>query len=144
MTDKYFQIKKYLLFFEEFIFETSLYFILNEKFEKKELFNDNLQFEMTFSQFKTILRFLEKNAADSCGVVCYSDNECDGHPCLNYLRQYDNFMTESVENREIFYRNIEIIKNSKNTDPMMGYIFLPKDVVNLKRRSWSQRLSYLN
>ena len=83
---------------------------------------------MTFSQFKTILRFLEKNAADSCGVVCYSDNECDGHRCLNYLRQYDNFMTESVENREIFYRNIEIIKNSKNTDPMMGYIFLPKDL----------------
>ena len=144
MADKYFQIKKYLLFFEEFIFETSLYFILNEKFEKKELFNDNLQFEMTFSQFKTILRFLEKNAADSCGVVCYSDNECDGHRCLNYLRQYDNFMTESVENREIFYRNIEIIKNSKNTVPMMSYIFLPKDVVNLKRRSWSQRLSYLN
>ena len=144
MADKYFQIKKYLLFFEEFIFETSLYFILNEKFEKKELFNDNLKFEMTFSQFKTILRFLEKNATDSCGVVCYSDNECDGHRCLNYLRQYDNFMTESVENREIFYRNIEIIKNSKNTDPMMGYIFLPKDVVNLKRRSWSQRLSYLN
>ena len=144
MADKYFQIKKYLLFFEEFIFETSLYFILNEKFEKKELFNDNLQFEMTFSQFKTILRFLEKNAADSCGVVCYSDNECDGHRCLNYLRQYNEFMTESVESREIFYKNIEIIKHGKNTDPMMGYIFLPKDVINLKGKSWSQRLSYLN
>ena len=144
MVDKYFQIKKYLLFYEEFNFITSLYLLLNEKFEKKELFNDNLQFEMTFSQFKTILRILEKNAADSCGVVCYSDNECDGHRCLNYLRQYDNFMTQSVENRELFYKNIEIIKHGKNTDLMMGYIFLPKDVVNLKGKSWSQRLSYLN
>ena len=144
MADKYFQIKKYLLFFEEFQFITSLYILLNEKFEKKELFNDNLQFEMTFSQFKTILRILEKNAADSCGVVCYSDNECDGHRCLNYLRKYDQFMLNSVENRELFYKNIEIIKYGKNTDPMMGYIFLPKDVINLKGKSWSQRLSYLN
>ena len=60
MADKYFQIKKYLLFFEEFQFITSLYILLNEKFEKEKLFNDNLQFEMTFSQFKTILRILEK------------------------------------------------------------------------------------
>ena len=144
MADKYFQIKKYMLFSELFVFETSLYFILNEKYEKKELFNDNLQFEMTFSQFKKILRYLQKNAADSCGLVCYSDNECDGHRCLNYLTKYDKFMTESVESREIFYKNIEIIKNGKNTDPMMGYIFLPKDAVNLKGKSWSQRLSYLN
>ena len=144
MADKYFQIKKYLLFFEEFVFNTSLYILLNEKFEKKELFNDNLQFEMTFSQFKNILQILEKNAADSCGVVCYSNNECDGHRCLNYLRKYNEFMINSVDDRKLFYKNIEIIKNGKNTDPMMGYIFLPKDVVDLNGKSWSQRLSYLN
>ena len=144
MADKYFQIKKYLLFFEEFVFNTSLYILLNEKFEKKELFNDNLQFEMTFSQFKNILQILEKNAADSCGVVCYSNNECDGHCCLNYLRKYNEFMINSVDDRKLFYKNIEIIKNGKNTDPMMGYIFLPKDVVDLNGKSWSQRLSYLN
>ena len=144
MADKYFQIKKYLLFFEEFVFKTSLYILLNEKFEKKELFNNNLQFEMTFSQFKNILQILEKNAADSCGVVCYSNNECDGHPCLNYLRKYNEFMINSVDDRKLFYKNIEIIKNGKNTDPMMGYIFLPKDVVDLNGKSWSQRLSYLN
>ena len=144
MADKYFQIKKYLLFFEEFVFNTSLYILLNEKFEKKELFNDNLQFEMTFSQFKNILQILEKNAADSCGVVCYSNNECDGHRCLNYLRKYNEFMINSVDDQKLFYKNIEIIKNGKNTDPMMGYIFLPKDVVDLNGKSWSQRLSYLN
>ena len=99
---------------------------------------------MTFSQFKTILRFLERNAADSCGVVCYSNNECDGHRCLNYLRQYDEFMLNSVENLKIFYKNIEIIKVGKNTDPLMGYVFLPKDPVDLKEKSWLQRLSYLD
>lgn len=144
MADKYFQVKKYLLFMEDFVFKTSLYFILNEKYEKKELFCGNLQFEMTYNQFKTILMFLERNAAETCGVVCYSDNECDGHRCLNYLRQYNEFMLESVEKREIFYKNIEIIKVGKNTDPLMGYVFLPKDAVDLKGKSWSQRLSYLN
>ena len=144
MADKYIQIKKYLLFIEDFIFKTSLYYILNEKYGKKELYFGNLQFEMTFSQFKTILRFLERNAADSCGVVCYSNNECDGHRCLNYLRQYDEFMLNSVENLKIFYKNIEIIKVGKNTDPLMGYVFLPKDPVDLKEKSWSQRLSYLD
>ena len=144
MADKYFQIKKYLLFFGEFVFKTSLYLLLNEQFEKKELFNGNLQFEMTYNQFKKILEILEKNAADSCGVVCYSSNECDGHRYLNYLRKYNEFMINSVDERKPFYKNIEIIKNGKNTDPMMGYIFLPKDIVDLNGKSWSQRLSYLN
>ena len=144
MADKYIQIKKYLLFMEDFVFKTSLYYILNEKYEKKELYFDNLQFEMTFGQFKTMLRFLERNAASTCGVVCYSNNECDGHHCLNYLRQYDEFMLNSVEDLKFFYKNIEIIKVGKNTDPLMGYVFLPKDPVDLKGKSWSQRLSYLD
>ena len=141
--DKYQQIKKYILFEEIFQFHISLYLLLNEKFELKEMFNEHLQFEMTFTTFKKYLRKLEKYAADSCGVVCYSDNECDGHRCLSYMQKYDEFMTYNVEHRELFYKNITIIKNGKNTDPMMGYIFIPKDIVDLKGKSWSRRLSYL-
>ena len=142
--DKYQQIKKYILFEEIFQFHISLYLLLNEKFELKEMFNEHLQFEMTFTSFKKYLRKLGKYAADSCGVVCYSNNECDGHRCLSYMQKYDEFMTYNVEHRELFYKNISIIKNGKNTDPMMGYIFIPKDIVDLKGKSWSQRLSYLD
>ena len=146
MADKYNQFKKFYLFLEEFVFITSLYEYLNEKNELKEDFNGHLQFEMSYSNFrKNFLRKLENYAANSCSVVCKSDtNQCDGHRALTYLQKYEEFMIYNVEERDIFYKNISIIKNGKNTDPMMGYIFIPKDMVDLKGKSWSQRLSYLN
>ena len=93
---------------------------------------------------KNFLRKLEHYAANSCGVVCRSDNECDGHRSLKYLQKYEEFMIYNVEERNVFYRNISIIKNGKNTDPLMGYIFIPKDMMDLRGKSWSQRLAYLN
>ena len=36
------------------------------------------------------------------------------------------------------------MKDGKNTDPLMGYIFIPTDIVDLKDKSWSQRLAMLN
>ena len=145
MTDKYQQIKKFILFKEEFVFIISLYSFLNEKFELKELFNEHLQFEIDYSNFKNFLRKLEQYAADSCGVVCEkTNNDCDGHRALKYLQNYEQFIIYNCEHREIFYKNISIFKNGKNTDPLMGYIFTPKDMIDLKGKSWSQRLSYLN
>ena len=142
MAGKQEQFKKYQLFVD-----TLLYQFLNEKFELKELFNDNLQFEINYSYFrKDFLRKLEYYAACSCGVVCYleDEKECDGHRALKYLQKYEEFMLHNVEERNIFYKNISIIKHGKNTDPLMGYIFIPKDMVDLRGKSWSQRLSYLN
>ena len=146
MADKYNQFKKFTLFKEEFIFIVSLYQFLNEKFELKDVFDGHLQFEMSYSNFRiNFLRKLEHYAKNSCGVVCPNDtNECDGHRTLKYLQRYEDFMIYNVEEREIFYKNISIIKNGKNTDPLMGYIFILKDIVNLKGKSWSQRLAYLN
>ena len=99
---------------------------------------------MSYSNFrKNFLRKLEEYANKSCGVVCYCTSECDEYRSLKYLQQYEDFMIYNVENREIFYKNIST-KNGKNTDPLMGYIFIPKGIVNLKEKSWSQRLLYLN
>ena len=146
MADKYEQFKKFILFKEEFIFIVSLYSFLNEKFELQNLFDGHLEFEMSYSNFRiNFLRRLEHYAANSCGVVCESStNECDGHRTLKYLEKYEEFMLFNVEERDIFYKNIRIIKMGKNTDPLMGYIFIPKDIVDLKGKTWSQRLSYLN
>ena len=100
---------------------------------------------MSYSNFrKFFLWKLESYAADSCGVVCYRNNECDGHRTLKYLQRYENFMIYNVEERDVFYKNISIIKQGKNTDPLMGYIFILKDIVDLRGKSWFQRLSYLN
>ena len=139
-------MKKFTLFIEEFVFISSLYEFLNEKIELKDFFNGHLQFEMTYSNFRrNFLRKLEHYAKNSCGVTCYcTDNECDGHRALKYLQKYEDFMIYNVEERGIFYKNISIIKEGKNTDPLMGYIFIPKDMVDLREKSWSQRLAYLN
>lgn len=143
--DKYQQFKKFILFVEDFVFISSLYEFLNEKFEKKELFIDNLQFEMSYSHFRiNFLRKLEYYAKNSCGVVCPMKEKCDGHRTLEYLQKYEEFMMYNVEERKIFFKNILIIKDGKNTDPLMGYIFIPKDMIDLKDKSWSQRLAYLN
>ena len=49
-----------------------------------------------------------------------------------------------VEEEKIFYKNICFLKDGKNTDPMMGYICIPQDMVDLKEKTWSQRLAMLN
>ena len=147
MVDKYEQFKKYQLFVEIYVFITTLYEYLNEKNELKEFFNGYPQFEISYSYFrKDFLRKLEKYARGSCGVVCprHGEEECDRHRALKYLKRYEDFMLFNVEERNIFYKNISIIKQGKNTDPLMGYIFIPKDMVDLRGKSWSQRLLYLN
>ena len=145
MAGKFEQFKKFYLFHEEFIFITSLYEFLNEKNELPLKFNGHLQFKFSYSDFKNnFLRKLEFYATNSCGVKCFSDNECDGHRTLTYLQRYKQFMIHMVENEKIFYRNICVLKDGKNTDPMMGYIFIPQDMMDLKDKSWSQRLAMLN
>ena len=146
MADKYQQFKKFILFFEEFYFISSLYEFFNESNEKKgSLFNGHIELELFYTDFKNkILRKLRYYAKNSCGVVCSSDNPCDGQRTLNYLEKYDNFMTHMVVNEKFFYKKIAVVKNGKNTDPMMGYIFIPMDTIDLKGKTWSQRVSFLN
>ena len=54
MADKYQQLKKIELFFQEFAFITNLYEYLNEKNELSLMFNRHLQFEISYSDFKKI------------------------------------------------------------------------------------------
>ena len=146
MAGKYSQFEKFILFFEDFCFISSLYEFLNEKNEvKNSLFNGHLEFEFSYSDFKkNFLRKLEFYTKNSCGVVCQSDIPCDGHRTLEYLQKYEQFMIRMVEEEKIFYKNMWVVKDGKNTDPMMGYILIPKDMVDLKERSWSQRMGFLN
>ena len=145
MADKYIQFKKFTLFFEEFFFISTLYEFLNESNEEKLLFNGELQFKMQYTDFKNkFLRKLRYYAKNSCGVVCQSDNMCDGHRTLEYLEQYDSMMQHMVVNEKVFYKNISIFKHGKNTDPVMGYIFVPMDRICLENKTWSQRVAFLN
>ena len=52
---KYSQFKKYILFQEDFLFITSLYFIFNEENEVKTI-NNELKFMMPYQKFKNYLR----------------------------------------------------------------------------------------
>ena len=145
MADKYAQFKKFVLFVEEFNFISTLYEFLNQKNEQSLEFNGYLQFKISYSEFRiNFLRKLENYARNSCGIVCSSDNWCDGHHALNYLQKYEQFMLHMVEEENFFYRNILIMKDGTNTDPLMGYIFIPVDIVDLKNKSWSQRVGMLN
>ena len=146
MGDKYSQFKEFILFFEEFYFISSLYEFLNESNEVRgSLFNGQIEFKMRYSDFKNkFLRKLRYYAKNSCGVVCQSDNMCDGHRTLEYLEQYDAMMTTTVVNEKVFYKNISIFKDGKNTDPVMGYVFVPMDRISLEGKTWSQRVAFLN
>ena len=63
----YSKFKKYILFHEDFIFITSLYFIFNEKNEVKNI-NNEVKFVMTYKTFKEYLIKLRKDASRSCGI----------------------------------------------------------------------------
>ena len=139
---KYSQFKKYILFQEDFLFMTSLYFIFNEENQVKT--NDNkLKFIMTYDKFVHYLRKLKQDAKNSCGKVCYKTEMCLGHQTLDLMEKYQNFMLDSVQRKGLYYKYVKFIKVKKDDDPMFGFIIIPIDEVDIGWKTWSQRLAYL-
>ena len=141
-TSMYEAFKKYVLFHQDFMFKISLYFIFNEE-NSVQTVNNELKFVLTYEKFKKILIELRNYAKNSCGVVCQSDEQCQGHKTLEILQKYDDFMFDSVERCALFYKRVKFLKIRDDTDPMFGYIALPLDEVDLGWKSWSQRMNYL-
>ena len=140
---KYSQFKKYILFQQDFLFCTSLYFIFNEENEVKTI-DGKLKFMMSYDKFKKYLRKLRQDAKDSCGIKCYKTETCLGHQTLDLMEKYENFMIDSVERKSLFYKHVKFITVKKDTDPMFGFIIIPIDEIDLGWKTWLQRLSYLN
>ena len=65
----YDKFKKYILFAEDFLFTTTLYFIFNENYEIKTIDN-TLKFVMHYDEFNKLLIKLRQDARNSCGIVC--------------------------------------------------------------------------
>ena len=139
----YSKFKKYILFQEDFIFITSLYFIFNEKNQVKTIDENKLKFMITYEKFKEYLIKLKKDAKKSCGVVCQCSEKCLGHQTLDIMEEYDNFLFDSVERCGLFYKYVKFIKVKNDTDPMFGYIIIPVDEIDIGWKTWSQRMSYL-
>ena len=139
----YSKIKKYILFQEEFIFTTSLYFIFNEENEVKTI-NNQLKFMMSYPKFKKLLLKLRKDAKNSCGIVCYKSAPCLGHKTLDLMEKYDDFLFDAVERRGLYYKYVKFIKIKNDNEPMFGFIIEPIDEVDIGWETWSQRMSYLN
>lgn len=140
---KYSEFKKYILFHEEFSFIISLFTILNPKYEVKSK-NGELKFVMSYCIFKQILRKLRQAAKDSCGIVCFKDEMCNGHQVLEIMEKYENFMVDSVERQALFYKKVVFKKVFDDSYPMFGFVLKAREEVDLGWKSWSQRMSYLN
>ena len=139
---RYDQFKKYILFQEDFLFLTSLYFIFNEENQVKTIDNQ-LKFIMPYQKFKKYLLKLKEDAKNSCGIVCHKEQMCIGHQALDLMEKYDHFMFDAVERRGLYYKYVKFIKVKKDDDPMFGYIIVPIDEVDIGWKSWSRRMSYL-
>ena len=138
----YSKFKKYILFQEDFIFITSLYFIFNETNGYKTI-NNKLNFMMTCKKFKEYLLKLKKDARNSCGIVCRKDKNCLGHQTLNLMEEYDRFLFDAVERQGLYYKSVKFVKVKNDNDPMFGYIICPVEEVDIGWKTWSQRMSYL-
>ena len=138
----YSQFKKYVLFAEDFLFKTTLYFIFNKSNEVKTIDN-SLKFVMTYDKFKKYLRNLREDAKNSCGTVCQQTNDCPGHQVLKLMEQYENFILDAVQRRGLYYKHVKFIKVKNDSDPMFGFVILPLNEIDIGWKTWSQRLSYL-
>ena len=134
--------KDYVLFHEDFRFKISLYYIFNEQNRVKTA-SGEIKFVLTYQAFKLLLNKLRNYAKNSCGVVCQSQKNCQGHQVLEMLQNYDDFMFDSVERRAVFYKHVKFIKRGEDDDPMMGFIAIPINQIDLGWDSWSKRMSYL-
>ena len=134
--------KDYVLFHEDFRFKVSLYFIFNEQ-NRVETKSGEIKFVLTYQAFKLLLNKLRRYAQNSCGTVCQSEKNCQGHEVLEMLQNYDDFMFDSVERRAVFYKHVKFVKRGEDDDPMMGYIIVPINEIDLGWVSWSKRMSYL-
>ena len=137
---KYSQFKKYILFQEDFLFITSLYFIFNEENAVKTI-NNELKFMMPYKKFKEYLIKLKKDAKNSCGIVCHKDEKCLGHQTLDLMEKYDQFIFDAVERRGLYYKYVKFIKVKDDNNPMLGFMIMPIDEIDIGWKSWSQRLS---
>ena len=108
----YSKFKKYILFQEDFLFITSLYFIFNEENQVKTIDNQ-LKFIMPYQKFKNYLRKLKKDTKDSCGIVCHKSEMCLGHQTLDLMEKYDHFIFDAVERRGLYYKYVKFIKVKK-------------------------------
>ena len=136
------RFKDYVLFHEDFRFKVSLYFIFNEQNCVKSK-SGEIKFVLTYQAFKLLLNKLRNYAKNSCETVCQSEKNCQGHEVLEMLQNYDDFMFDSVERRAVFYKHVKFIKRGEDDDPMMGYIIIPINEMDLGWDSWSKRMSYL-
>ena len=141
-TSMYEAFKNYILFQEHFVFKISLYFIFNEENIIKTA-NGELKFMLTYEKFKKYLLKLRDYAKNSCGIVCQSDKQCLGHQTLELMQRYDDFMFDSVERRALFYKHVKFIKRGDDNDPMFGFIIVPVNEIDLRWKTWSQRMNYL-
>ena len=141
-TSIYDTFKDYVLFHEHFRFKISLYFIFNEQ-NRVAAASGEIKFILTYQNFKLLLSKLRNYAKNSCGIVCESEKNCQGHQVLEMMQNYDDFMFDSVERRALFYKHVKFVKRGKDDDPMMGFIIVPINEMDLGWKSWSQRMSYL-
>ena len=141
-TSIYDTFKDYVLFHEDFRFKISLYFIFNEQ-NRVETASDEIKFVLTYQHFKLLLNKLRNYAKNSCGVVCQSVKNCQGHQVLEMMQNYDDFIFDSVERRAVFYKHVKFIKRGEDDEPMMGFIMVPINEKDLGWDTWSKRMSYL-
>ena len=138
----YKKFENYVLFEQFMKFKISLYFIFNEQNYVKTS-SGQIRFVLTYQAFKLLLNKLRRYAQDSCGIVCYKEKKCQGHEVLELLQNYDDFMFDSVDRRAVFYKQVKFVQTGKDDDPMMGYVMIPINAMDLGWDSWSKRMSYL-
>ena len=141
-TSIYDSFKNYVLFEEQFMFKVSLYFIFNEQNRIKTA-NGELKFIVTYQNFKQNLLKLRNYAKNSCGIVCQSTKNCRRHQVLEMMQKYDDFIFDAVENRTLFYKHVKFVKRNNDDDPMMGFIIVPINEMDLGWKTWSERMRYL-
>ena len=131
------------LLLKEFEYSITLWGLLNEQYEVKNLHGETCFLIKT----QDIMKFYRKfdiYVKNEIGVVCSSNVPCRAHAAHGYLTFLKDEIFDSVENDKHFFKAFYFRKTCNDDVAFGGWTAEPVQPLCLKYLSYSRRLAYLN
>ena len=106
----------------------------------------NIPTDFIFKFQRKYFQKIRSNCEHGSNFVCPSDNLCRAHKFIFFIEKIFEAMTHCVIEEKIYYKYFlfKLKKNDYSFNDISGWDFVPSQIKDLSKLTYSQRLSYLN